>query len=141
MKASRLKSMLAMSALALAALSITGEVQAERVAASIGSARLGGERNCMRFDFGRVVNACSGPVLYNLTPRTITGSRTFRATALGGVGCRAIRLNGMGDFLSATPSVPIAADTTIGTMSIASGNSVIFECGIPPNAAIGSIDY
>jgi hypothetical protein len=144
-KTSRLPRALAVSALAFAALGMTGDAHAERMGSSVGAARLGNERTCLRYDFGRVVNTCNFPVLYTITPRALTGSRTFKATGHGGVSCRAIRVDGFGFNTAQTAARPVAGTTTLGTLSIGSGDAVIFECVFPavtaPSAWLGTIVF
>jgi hypothetical protein len=124
-------------------------VHAEKLAASAASARLGNERPCIRYDFGRAVNTCLNDVLVNLTARTqITGSRSIFGAGDGGTRCQAVRLNQDGLMTATTGYKSLAVSqfdifTSMGPLNVASGETVIFECVLKANQVgwLGAVMY
>jgi hypothetical protein len=151
-RASRSKNTLAMSVLAFAALVVTGRAHAqsipapERMAASAGSARLGNERPCLRYDWGKVWNTCWNPVIYTITPRVHPGSNPLRYAANGsGVTCKVMRINAFGDPDVISEPVTLNGSTYVGQLYIGPSYNMamIYECTFPADerAWLGSVSH
>jgi hypothetical protein len=122
---------------------------ADTLAASAASARLGNERPCIRYDYGRAVNTCLYDVRVNVTARVQkTGSREMLAAGDGGTKCTAFVLNLDGvkvaQTVERTLRVPtVGIFTYVGTLSVTASQTVIFECILKANQVswLGAVAY
>jgi hypothetical protein len=123
--------------------------RADTLAASAASARLGNERPCIRYDYGRAVNTCLSDVLVNVTARVQkTGTRDMLAAGDNGTRCRAFRLNQDGvrvqETAERTLRVPtVGIFTYVGTFGVTAGDTIIFECVLKANQVswLGAVAY
>jgi hypothetical protein len=139
------------AAVTVCAVALPTAVHAEKQAGSAAWARLGSERKCIRYDFGRAVNTCIGAVIVNMTPRIKgSGDRNFFATGDGGTQCQAVRVNRDGLQIATTgwktlviPNVGSDPHTFVGSHNIGSTEMVVFECVLPASGRgfVGSIEY
>ena len=152
-RTSRSKQALAMAVLAFAVIVGTAQAQRptpiaapERMAASAGSARLGAERSCLRYERGKVTNTCWNPVIYTIAPRVHQGDNPLRYSATGsGVSCKIIGIDAFGDpFLQSAP-VTLDGATFVGQLYIGTGanQAMIYECTFPADerAWLGSVTH
>jgi len=139
------------TAFTVCAVALPTAVHAEKQAGSSAWARLGSERHCVRYDFGRAVNECLGAVIVNMTPRIKgSGARNFFATGDGGTFCQAVRANRDGLQIATTgwkelviPNVGGDPHRFLGSHTIGSTEMVVLECVLPANGRgfVGSIEY
>ena len=137
-------------------LSAAPAARAERIAAAAGDAWAGADSTCFFRDWSAIKNRnCSGERLWSMGVRTITGSRTFKATGCSNLNtsCAAIRTNSAGWATWWTGQVQLTpgscsgsscscgpAAVTLGTSTVAASEGVLFECNISREGTL-TIDF
>jgi len=155
---SKFSKVVTLSAIGAATILATFDAESERIVAAAGHATSGAYMSCFDRDYGKVTSNCTGgQTRFHVGVRTITGTRTFKATGCSSQGttCAAIVddfrgwvKNATGDHSLSGCAIPGESTTTLGTMAVGSTDAVHFECllwGVSyhPNGFdnVGTLDY